>query len=64
MKPRDLVRKYREESGLSQKEFGRLLGCDGSYICLIERGRRVPGLRVAMELAKLGVCEIRRWITG
>src|SRR6202140_942104 len=52
----DVVRAIRTANGLSQKEVADAGGLDQSRVSEIERGRYLPGLDMAMRLAKgLGV---------
>lgn len=39
----DRLRKFRDRTGLSQKELGKQLGVSGNYIYLIESGQKSPG---------------------
>lgn len=54
-KPEKLIR-LRLERGMSQTEFGRVIGTTASQLCAWERGRaRVPELRWARILIALAM---------
>ena len=46
-----LVRKIRKERGLTQEEFGKILGVTGDYVSQVERGRK-PGVNFLVSLSK------------
>lgn len=46
----------RKKRGFSLRELGRLAGCSGAYIGLIEKGENAPNIFVLYQIAKaLGV---------
>lgn len=47
-----IVRKYREDRGLSQAELANLIGSIQAYISRLERGLENPGLRTMELLAE------------
>ena len=58
----ELIRRYRQEKGLSLREFGRDVGISASYVYLLEKGtdsngRRIyPSQTVLNEIAdKIGI---------
>lgn len=46
------LKKYREASGLSMAELGRLVGTDRSTICRYESGVRTPRYDMMQAIAK------------
>ena len=52
-----VVRAIRTANGLSQKDVADAGGLDQSRISEIERGRYLPGLDMAMRLARRGLCQ-------
>ena len=51
-----VLRRLRQEQGLSQEELGFRSGYHRTYISLLERGRKSPSLRTIFQLAEvLGV---------
>lgn len=46
------VRRLRREMELSQVQFSGVIGCQKNNISLIERNRSIPGLLLAVEIAK------------
>ena len=50
---RDLIRKKREEKGLSQNQLSKLLGISQPYMNQIETGARNPTLPLMMK-----ICEV------
>ena len=46
-----IIRRYRLERGLSQEALSELAEVDRTYVGLLERGKRSPGLNVAKKLA-------------
>lgn len=48
------IRKYREKSGLTQKDIASLMGYrSDSVVCRIDSGQSVPNLSVAIALAHI-----------
>jgi putative transcriptional regulator len=45
------VREFRVQAGLSQEEFGKVVGVSRQSIISIERGRYVPSLQLALRIA-------------
>ena len=41
---------YLRGSGTSQRDFAARLGLSPSYLCEIVRGRKTPGLRLAVRI--------------
>ena len=46
-----VVKKQRESKGLSQETLGEAAGIHPTHVGLVERGRRIPSIRVAASLA-------------
>jgi len=46
------ITQLRTQAGMSQRELATRLGCDPSYICVLEAGRRLPSLAFVDRLAK------------
>ena len=45
------IKKYRKKKGLTQKDLGKLIGCDGRTISLYERGKFNPAAHIIVALA-------------
>lgn len=43
---------YLRGSGTSQRDFAARLGLSPSYLCEIVRGRKTPGLRLAVRIER------------
>jgi len=41
-----LIKKVRHMMGMSQIEFAEFLGISQTYLCFIERGKRIPSERI------------------
>lgn len=52
-----LVKDYRSELGLTQRELANMAGVSRQSIISIERGRFVPSLPLALKLAKILGCK-------
>jgi transcriptional regulator with XRE-family HTH domain len=50
------IRRLRKEMELTQVEFSGIIGCRKNNIGLIETNRSIPGLMLAIEIAK--ACEV------
>lgn len=51
-----VVRRLREERGLTQDELAERAGVSGTYVGFVERGDNVPTLTIVLQLAKaLGI---------
>ncbi|MBB5637272.1 transcriptional regulator with XRE-family HTH domain [Pedobacter cryoconitis] len=48
-----VLKKLREERGISQENLGHNSGLDRTYISLLERGLRVPTIVTLFKLAKV-----------
>lgn len=55
----DQLRAWRGERSL--KEAGQLLGCDASYVHLLEARARVPGRKIALALRDVAGVPIEAW---
>lgn len=49
----ELLIRYRNKAGISQRELGLLLGLSSQKVCDVEKGRRRPSLSAVVKLAKL-----------
>jgi len=49
---RNILRKLREERGLTQEELAKALGVTRQTIIAIEKGRYDPSLRLAFKIAR------------
>lgn len=47
-----VLKKYRNESGLSQEELALRCGLDRTFISMLERGKRRPTINTVFSLAK------------
>jgi transcriptional regulator with XRE-family HTH domain len=47
----NVIRRRREASGLSQEALADKAGLHRTYISLLERGRRVPSIKIVQQLA-------------
>ena len=47
-----MLREYREKSGLSQRKLAASVGCARSYIAFLETGEHMPSLNTFLLLAK------------
>lgn len=45
------LRAARETAGLGSRELARAIDTDNSYICHLEKGRRIPTLHTLVRLA-------------
>lgn len=50
------IKQMRVKKGLTQEELAQKLGIDQSMIVHIERGRRMPSLMTAIDIAKYLDC--------
>jgi transcriptional regulator with XRE-family HTH domain len=48
----EVVRRWREERGLTQDELAERAGISGTYVGFIERGDSVPTLTVILQIAE------------
>jgi transcriptional regulator with XRE-family HTH domain len=56
----DVLRRYRRNAGISQRELARRAGYSADYVSMLERGVRLPGtgtLRPLLEALELGDAE-------
>jgi transcriptional regulator with XRE-family HTH domain len=44
------LKKWRETKGLTQQELAAAIGVHVQYVSKIERGERIPGMRVATRI--------------
>ena len=52
----DLLKKNRDEKGLTQVDVAKLVGCAPQYYNEIENGKRRPGIKTAKRIGRtLGV---------
>jgi transcriptional regulator with XRE-family HTH domain len=49
---RAVIRRYREQKGLSEEALAEAAGVHHTYVGLVERGKRKPTLDVAEKLAR------------
>lgn len=55
---KDRIKLVRKEEGMSQAEFGSVLGVEQTTVGAYEHGRRTPSDSVVMHIcSKFGVCE-------
>ena len=47
------LREFREGARLTQRELGLKLNVTGPYVSMLEAGKRVPSLIVALKISKL-----------
>lgn len=52
------IQKFREEKGLTQEDLAELLKISEDYLGKIERGKRVPSMKLAVRIAKLLDCKL------
>lgn len=52
------IQKFREEKGLTQENLADLLKISEDYLGKIERGKRVPSMKLAVRIAKLLDCKL------
>jgi putative transcriptional regulator len=52
LKMKNYVREYREYYGVSLRWLARKVGCGASTLSAVERGERVPGVYLALRIAK------------
>ena len=45
------IRKRRKEKHLRQEDLAEIIGCCPAYIGMIERGEKMPGLQIFVDLA-------------
>lgn len=55
----EALRNWRETNGLTQAESAARFGVHPQYVSDIERGKRRPGLRVAMRIRRETAGEVR-----
>ena len=60
----DIIREKREAANLSRLELGEAVGVTQNMIWAIERGRKCPSIRLALDLAKALGCELIDLIGG
>jgi transcriptional regulator with XRE-family HTH domain len=51
------ITQLRRQAGLTKRELAKRIGCDESYICVLEAGRRRPSLFFVEKLTK----ELHLW---
>lgn len=66
--PNERVKRFREQSGLTQDELATLCGVRQSTISRVESGKTDPDLALAIELAKAAKARGKRlpidmWVT-
>lgn len=49
----DLIVQYRQKKNLSQTELARKLGVSNPTLCLIESGKRRPGIPLSKKIEKV-----------
>lgn len=54
----EIVRRLREQKGLTQKKLGELVGVSESMIGMIENGKRNPGFEVLLKLGEALDCTV------
>lgn len=47
-----IIRKFRHDSGFSQKKLGALMKVSGGYISKLERGKKYPSLGTLVRIAE------------
>ena len=52
------IQEFREEKGYTQKQLAELLKISENYLNKIERGKRIPSLKLAVIIAKLLDCTL------
>ena len=50
------ISRRRELIQMTQAQLAELVGCSRAYLCLIEKGRRVPSVPVLESIAKHLLC--------
>lgn len=48
----ELIRKYRKQRGMSQKDLADCMGVDFQVVSDYERGRRVPGIDLLIKFCE------------
>ncbi len=46
------IKKFREEKNITQEILGEFVNVTTDYISLIERGKRIPSLKVLIKIAE------------
>jgi transcriptional regulator with XRE-family HTH domain len=61
-----LLRAWREERKITQQEMANRIGCDFVIVSTWERGARRPGLRRALDIARVteGAVPCDSWFTA
>ena len=54
----NFVREHRKRLGMTQKDLAQAVGVSRQSIISIERGKYVPSLPLALQLAKLFECHV------
>lgn len=59
-----MLREYRKAHGIKQKDLAKSLGVSNPYLCDIEKGKRTPGLALAVRIedATKGAVPATSWI--
>lgn len=52
------IRSLRERRELSQKELSEKSGVSAGYICMCEKGDRIPSVKLCIKLAKALDCRL------
>jgi len=57
------LKKARKKLSVTQKKFADMLGVTHNYIAQIEMGRRIPSLKMLLEISKLTDCEVQEFLS-
>lgn len=58
------IRQMREQKGMTCVELGNAVGASETFISYVERDKRVPGVRMLVDMAEIFDCSLDRLVHG
>lgn len=59
--PKELLRKWRAASKLTQEDAAKRAGCSSDMLGMVERGERMPGRRLANQFKAIADIPTEAW---
>ena len=54
-----ILKRIRDEEGLTQEEFASILDVTDAYICFLETGQRQPSLKFLQKVGRIFHCKFK-----